>query len=248
MSTSPGFGTVPLLPGTEPLPELEVPPPGRQNRCGVLLRLLVLLPHALVLLALAVAAVPAAVAAWCGALLLGRAPEPLERFLAAFVAYEARWAASAMLLTDRLPPLLPGGPLAHPVQLRLHSGPLNRAAVLLRPLLMLPAVLVGAVVTAGWWAVSFLSWLVVLVLGRMPLPLFGASAAVLRYRMRVGAYVLLLSSAYPKRLFGDQGSVDSAIGVVRGPSGTRPLFLGASAKVLLGAFLVLGAVGWAVSP
>lgn len=245
MSTSPGYGTVPLVPGAEPLPELEVPPPGRQNRLSVLLRLLLLLPHALVLVVLAVVSVPVAVAAWCGALVIGRAPAPLERWLAGFLGYETRLSASAMLLTDRLPPFELGRPFGYPVQVRLHSSALNRLAVLLRPLLVLPAALVCALVTAGWWAVAFVTWLVVLALGRMPLPLFGASAAVLRYRMRVGAYVLLLSSAYPKRLFGDQGSVDSAIGVVRGPSGTRPLFLGASAKLLLGAFLVLGVLGWA---
>jgi hypothetical protein len=239
------FGTVPLVPGAEPLPELEVPPPGRQNRFGVLLRLLLLLPHALVLLALTVVTVPVAVLAWFGALAIGRTPEPLERWLAVYLDYATRWDAAAMLLTDRLPPLLPGAPLSHPVHLRLHSTPLNRFAVLLRPLLVLPAALLCVLATAGWWAVSVVAWLVVLILGRMPWPLYGATAAVLRYRMRVTAYVLLLTAGYPKRLFGDQGSVDSVIGVVRGTSGTRPLVLTGPSKALLAAFLLLGLLPWA---
>ncbi|MFI7005885.1 DUF4389 domain-containing protein [Streptomyces sp. NPDC050145] len=178
MSTSPGFGTVPLVPGAEPLPELEVPPPGRQNRLTVLLRLLLLLPHAVVLVVLSVVAVPVVVAAWCGALLIGRAPDRLERWLAGFLGYETRLSASAMLLTDRLPPFALERPFGYPVQVRLHSSALNRFAVLFRLLLVLPAACVCALVTAGWWAVSFVTWLVVLTLGRMPLPLrLGEDAA-----------------------------------------------------------------------
>jgi hypothetical protein len=128
-----------------------------------------------------------------------------------------------------------------------QSVHLNRPAVLFRLLLVIPAALVEVVATAGWWAVSALSWLVVLFLGRMPLPLFEATAAVLRYRMRLGAYVLLLSPAYPKRLFGDQSAPDAVVGTIAGPSATRPLFLGTGAKVLVGAFLVLGLVGGAAN-
>ncbi|MGY0017471.1 DUF4389 domain-containing protein [Streptomyces sp. cg35] len=245
MAASPRYGAVPLVPGAETLPELDIPPPGRQNRFTVLLRLLLLVPHAIVLAVLSFLTFFVAVAAWCGALLLGRVPDPLERWLAGYLGYETRLSAAAMLLTGRYPPFEFGGPSGYPVQLRLHSSALNRLAVLFRLLLVLPAAVVGGLVTAGWWAVSFLSWLVVLVLGRMPQPLFEATAAVLRFRMRVSAYVLLLTSAYPKRLFGDQGSADSVIGTVRGASATRPLFVGGTGKVLVGAFLVLGLLGWA---
>ncbi|MFJ8823956.1 DUF4389 domain-containing protein [Streptomyces sp. NPDC102467] len=245
MAASPVFGAVPPLSGAEPLPELDIPPPGRQHRLTVLLRLLLLLPHAIVLALLSVVTVFAVVAAWCATLLIGRVPEPLERWLSGYLGYETRLSAAAMLLTGRYPPFEWGSPFAYPLQLRLHSHALNRVAVLFRLPLVLPAAVVGGLVTAGWWAVSFLSWLVVLVLGRMPRPLFEATAAVLRFRMRVSAYVLLLTPSYPKRLFGDQTSTDSALGTVRSPSATRPLFVGGTGKVLVGAFLLLGLVGWA---
>ncbi|MEV3853885.1 DUF4389 domain-containing protein [Streptomyces sp. NPDC050095] len=244
-ASSPHYGAVPLIPGAEPLPELDIPAPGRQHRLTVLLRLLMLLPHAFLLALLSVATVLVLPVAWCATLLLGRVPDPLERWLAGYLGYETRLNAAAMLLTDRYPPFELSPAYGYPVQLRLHSSALNRLAVLFRLVLVVPAAVLGALAMAGWWAVSFLSWLVVLVLGRMPLPLFEASAAVLRYRMRVAAYLLLLTSSYPKRFFGDQGSVDSVIGTVSGPSATRPLFVGGTGKVLLGAFLVLGLLGWA---
>ncbi|MFH8732396.1 MULTISPECIES: DUF4389 domain-containing protein [unclassified Streptomyces] len=244
----PHYGTVPLVPGAEALPELDIPHPGRQNRLFVLVRLLLLLPHLVVLALLSVVAFFAVVAGWFAALLIGRLPDPVERYLAGFLGYDTRVNASAMLLTGRYPPFEFGEPMGYPVRVRvLRSVHLNRLAVLLRLLLVIPAALVGAIATAGWWAVSVLSWLVVLLLGRMPLPLFEATAAVLRYRMRLNAYLLLLTAAYPKRLFGDQSAPDAVVGTIAGPSATRPLFLGAGAKVLVGAFLVLGLVGGAAN-
>ncbi|MFD3564708.1 DUF4389 domain-containing protein [Streptomyces sp. NPDC058686] len=244
----PHYGTVPLIPGAESLPELDIPEPGRQNRLSVLVRLLLLLPHFVMLVALSVVTLFAAVAGWFAALLLGRLPDPVERYLAEFLGYDTRVNAAAMLLTGRCPHFELAEPMGFPVRVRvLQSVHLNRLAVLLRLLLVIPAAIVGVLATAGWWAVSVLSWLVVLFLGRMPLPLFEATAAVLRYRMRLGAYVLLLTPAYPKRLFGDQTAPDAIVGTLAGPSATRPLFLGAGAKVLVGAFLVLGLVGGAAN-
>ncbi|MYW68827.1 DUF4389 domain-containing protein [Streptomyces sp. SID8379] len=245
-ASSPHYGAVPPVPGTEPLPELDVPPPGGQNRLTVLLRLLLLLPHAVVLAFVSVVTFFVAVAAWCATLVLGRVPDPLEHWLAGFVGYETRLSASAMLLTDRYPPFqLLGEAYGYPVQVRLRPTALNRLAVFFRLLLVLPAALLAWLAMAGWWAVSLVSWLVVLVLGRMPLPLFEATAAVLRYRMRVTSYVLLLTPSYPKRLFGDQSSAESVIGVVRGPSATRPLMVSGTGRILVGAFVLLGLVTWA---
>ncbi|WP_338698568.1 DUF4389 domain-containing protein [Streptomyces sp. Q6] len=242
-SSSP-YGAVPLVPGAEPLPELDVPPPGRQSRFTVLVRLLLLLPHAVILALLSAAMLFVTAAAWCTALLFGRVPDPLERLLAEYLGYETRVNAAAMLLTDRYPPFQLTATPGYPVQVRLRSTAQNRLAVLFRLPLALPALVLGALALAGWWAVSCVTWLVVLVLGRMPQPLFEATAAVLRYRMRVAAYVLLLTSSYPKRLFGDQAAPDAVLGTVRGSSATRPLFLGGTAKVLLGAFVAAGLLGW----
>ncbi|MFD0400952.1 DUF4389 domain-containing protein [Kitasatospora sp. NPDC127121] len=86
-------------------------------------------------------------------------------------------------------------------------------------------------------------WLVVLVLvlGRMPQPLYEATVAVLRYRMRYTAYLTMLSSACPKRMFGEEPGSEP-----EGPaSATRPLDLGGVGRGLLVLFLLLGVASWA---
>ncbi|MFD7598753.1 DUF4389 domain-containing protein [Kitasatospora sp. NPDC059812] len=84
-------------------------------------------------------------------------------------------------------------------------------------------------------------WLVVLALGRMPQPLYEATVAVLRYRMRYTAYLTMLSSAYPKGMFGEEPGSEP-----EGPaSATRPLDLGGAGRGLLVLFLLLGLASWA---
>jgi len=60
---------------------------------------------------------------------------------------------------------------------------------------------------------------------------------VLRFEMRFLAYGTMLTSAYPKRIFGD-GSPQPGQAV----RGTRPLLLDGAAKALVVVFIVLGIV------
>jgi hypothetical protein len=219
------------------LPTLDIPEPGRQRRLTVLLRHLLLIPQYVVVWALSVVAFFVVVAAWFGALVLGRMPVATVGYLAGYLAYQTRVASSSMLLVDSYPPFALFLPVDHLVQVEVRPGALNRLAVFFRLLLMIPAAIVQALAVGGWTVLSFFVWLVVLVLGRMPRPLFEATAAVLRFSMRFGAYSLLLSSAYPKRLFGDG---DRPTGPV--VSATRPLVLSGAAKALLVLFLVVGLV------
>ncbi|MEV6977263.1 DUF4389 domain-containing protein [Kitasatospora sp. NPDC093806] len=227
---------------TEWLPVLDLPAPGPQNRLTVLLRILLLIPQFIVLWVLSVVAFLVAVIGWFGALVLGRLPGFAADYLATYVPYETRVTAYLMLTHDRYPPFGFQAP-GHPVQVELRPGELNRLAVLFRLILVIPAAIVQGLLYAGWWVVGWISWLVVLILGRMPQPLFEATAAILRYRMRYLAYLLMLTSAYPKGLFGEEpGSVPG------GPvSATRPLVLSGAGRGLLIVFLLLGLVSGATS-
>ncbi|MEW2414749.1 DUF4389 domain-containing protein [Streptomyces sp. NPDC046866] len=227
------------------MPELEVPPPGRQRRWTVLLRWLLLLPQLIVVALLGIAAFFVAIAGWFAALVQGRLPDGIARFLGGFLAYDTRVSASAMLLVDRYPPFSFDAP-DHPVRIELRPGALNRLAVLFRLVLLIPAAVVSTLLQYGWGAVCWVFWLITLVLGRMPQPVYGAVAAVARYRMRYLAYVMMLTPAYPKRLFGDPAPapVPQAPPAAAPPWGTRPLLLSTGSKALVVLFLVLGlAVG-----
>jgi hypothetical protein len=233
----------PPVPGVsgEILPELDLPGPDRQRRWTVLLRLLLLVPQYLVLFFLGIAGFVATVVGWFAALVLGRLPEPIAWFLGGCLVYQTRVYAYGMLLVDRYPPFAFTAP-EHPVQVALRPGELNRLAVLFRIFLLIPAAVVSSLVTSGFYAVSILIWLVTLVLGRMPEPVFGATAATARYAMRFSAYAAMLTSAYPKGLLGD----DSRL-MPQTRSATRPLLLSGSAKVLVVLFLVAGLVSSAFS-
>ncbi|MFD8717199.1 DUF4389 domain-containing protein [Streptomyces sp. NPDC059629] len=229
--------------GAEWRPALDIPAPGPQRRWTVLLRWLLLIPQYIVLFLLGIAAFFVTVAGWFAALFLGRLPDPIASFLGKYLAYETRISASSMLLVDRYPPFALTAP-DHPVQIELRPTTLNRLAVLFRLILMIPAAIISNLAATGWFAISWIFWITGIVLGRLPGPVFGATAAVARYRLRFGAYASMLTPAYPKGLLGDQPATKAEVageaGEVR--SATRPLLLDSTAKLLVWAFLVLGLV------
>ncbi|MGF0176325.1 DUF4389 domain-containing protein [Streptomyces sp. Marseille-Q5077] len=227
--------------GGEWLPVLDIPAVARQRRWTVLLRWLLLLPQFVVVWLLSIAAFFVTVVGWFAALFTGRLPDGIFRFLGSVLAYRTRVGASAMLLVDRYPPFSFSAP-DHPVQIELRATPLNRLAVFFRLILMIPAAIINNLAQAGWFAVGWVFWLIGIVLGRLPAPVFAATAAVARYQMRFTAYVTMLTPAYPKRLFGDEPVPQDAV-----RSGTRPLLLDTAAKVLVVLFLLLGLAGHVVS-
>ncbi len=54
--------------------------------------------------------------------------------------------------------------------------------------------------------VMFITWLIVLIAGRMPRTLYEAIAAGLRYYIRFTGYLFLVTATYPWGLFGDEAS------------------------------------------
>ncbi|MGW2177485.1 DUF4389 domain-containing protein [Streptomyces sp. NPDC001732] len=222
----------------ERLPVLDVIEPPRQRRLTVLLRLLLLVPHFVVLFFLDLAAVVIVVLGWFAALFLGRLPGPVFRFLAGYLGYHLRVGASSLLLVDRYPPFTLDPAPDYPARIEVAPTTLNRPAVLFRLVLMIPAAIVQGLVLSGWWTVAIVWWLITLILGRMPRPLFEATAATLRYTMRFYAYSLMLTPAYPKGFFGDD---DLSVPRQQMRSATRPLVMSGTGKALLVLFLVLGA-------
>ncbi|MFI0444736.1 DUF4389 domain-containing protein [Actinomadura sp. 6N118] len=221
--------------GTEFLPALDIDGPSEQARWTVALRIILVIPHVIVLILLSIAAFFVLIAGWFAALFLGRLPDGIARFLGGYLAWWTRVTSYGYLLLDDYPPFAMNAP-DYPVRIELRPGPLNRVAVFFRFILVIPAAIVSQVVSAGWAAASFVIWLAVLISGHAPPALFEATAAVQRYMVRYNAYSMLLTSAYPKRLFGDEGLDEPRV------SPTRPLMLGPNGRVLLIIFVVLGVV------
>jgi Domain of unknown function (DUF4389) len=220
-----------------PLPVLlGVPPePQPQNRMTVAFRLPLAIPHLIVLWALSIAAAVVAIIGWFGALFTGRLPQFAYDFLSGVTQWTARVDAYLSFLTDAYPPFA-FGDASYPVRVAIPPPePLNRLAVLFRFVLAIPAMIVAAVAAIGAWTIiAFAAWLCTLILGRLPAPLHGAYAAVVRFRARYLGYWWMLTPEYPWGLFGD-----------RDPEATWPLRTSSGAKWALAAMLVVGAGGYA---
>ena len=224
-----------------------------QRRWTVLLRPFLLLPHLLWSALLAVGTVVVLVMAWFGALFTGRVPDGLAAFLSNVLQYQTRVLGyGPLLLTDDYPRFSLGD-LGHTIAVDTAPGPLNKAAVLFRPVLMIPSVTLAFVVMLGAEVAGIVGWLVTFVLGRMPQPMLQANASVLRYVTRANAFAFMLTAEQPTSLFrGDQafrplgGGFDSPeqdVPVIPQWPYEMRVVLSRGAKRLLAAFVVLGALG-----
>ncbi|MQA95375.1 MAG: DUF4389 domain-containing protein [Streptosporangiales bacterium] len=218
------------------LPVLDIDAKERQSRLVVLFRVILVIPHIIVLWALGIVTFFVALIGWFAALFTGRLPEGIASFLTGYVAWRTRVAVYMFLLDDRYPPFAFEAP-DHPVRIEVRPGPLNRLAVFFRFILIIPAAIVAGITAAGWGVCALVFWLIILIMGRVPGPIFGSTAAVARYQLRESAYWLLLTSAYPKRLFGDESTFEA--GRPRA-SATQPLLLSNGARFLLVLYIVLG--------
>jgi Domain of unknown function (DUF4389) len=220
--------------------------PAPQSRLTVLIRALMVIPHIVVLWALAIAAYVVVIIGWFGALFTGRLPGFAAEFLTGFVRWQARVFGYAILLTDVYPPFTLED-ADYPIRVAVRPGRLNRLAVLFRFFLLIPAWIVASVVSYGAFTlVQFVSWLIVLITGQMPDALYQALAAALRYQLRVSGFTFMLTTAYPSGLYGDQVVAWPQPGYGQPPVvtgfGSWWLVLSSKARTLVTAFIVLGVV------
>lgn len=183
----------------EPPPEhpvrLQLDDDGRRSRLTVFFRVLLAIPHLVWLSFWGYAIWLAAFIGWIAALAIGRLPDPLHRFSAAYVSYQAQVYAYLFLIANPFP-----GFVAEPYPLFVTIDPPVRQSRLLtffRLLLALPALLIATLLTYVLIVISFLGWFASLATGRMPLGLRNAGAAAIRYLSQTYAYVLLLTPRYP---------------------------------------------------
>ena len=183
--------------------------PGRQRRVTVLFRLLLVIPHYVVLYALGIAVGIVAVICWFAALFTGRLPDGLADFLVGWLRWSTRVFAYVGLLTDQYPPFTLTD-ADYPVRVSAAPGRLNRLAVLFRIILALPVAILVGILWSGVLLAGLVIWLIVLITGTMPGPTYQAVAAVVRFGARFYGYFYLMSGTYPGGLFGDPADADAA--------------------------------------
>jgi hypothetical protein len=102
----------------------------------------------------------------------------------------------AALLRDEYPPFGEG---AYPAALELEppAGPRDRLTVGFRLLLVLPHILALWVLGVAWALSTFVAWCSILLTREYPKSLYTFGVGMLRWNLRVEAYLLLLRDEYP---------------------------------------------------
>lgn len=166
-------------------------------RLLVLFRFPLVFPHLLWLTLWSALVLLAAVLAWLIALVLGRVPVFLHRFMAAFL--RATTHVSAFLyVVGRSFPGFVGREGSYPIDLTIApAARQRRLGVFFRLVLALPAFVLASAYGGVTVVAAVLGWLAALVTGRIPGGVRDLGAVALRYQAQVTAYMLLLTSRYP---------------------------------------------------
>ena len=144
-----------------------------------------------------IAVVFAVFAAWVVALVTGRVPDSLHRFLAAYVRYATHLVAFVYLIGRRFPGFT-GRAGSYGIDLEIDPPTAqSRWKTLFRFFLSLPALILASALGGVALVIAFLAWWYALVTGRMPEGMRNLGAACLRYSAQTYAYTLLVTSHYP---------------------------------------------------
>jgi hypothetical protein len=196
-------------PSSEPAlaePYSELPPhpvriavqdPLERSRLTVFFRLLLAIPHFIWLSLWTIAIVFAVFLAWVVALVTGRVPDFLHRFIAAYVRYAMHVSAFVTLVGGRFPGFV-GRQGSYGIDVQIDAPHRqSRWVTLFRLFLAIPAIAVSGALSGALFVLAFLGWWYALVTGRMPEGLRNLGAVCLRYQAQVDAYLFLLTSRYP---------------------------------------------------
>jgi hypothetical protein len=165
---------------------------------------LLAIPQLLIVAALRYAAQLLAVVSWFIILFTGRLPAELANFQVMYLRYYLRTSVFAAFLSEDYPPfgfaMTPVDPGDDPrvqVAVAPQLAQRNRVTVGFRFILVIPQLIVLAALTIAAWVVLLIAFFAVLFTGRWPAALRDFTLGVLRWWLRVDAYLLLLTDQYP---------------------------------------------------
>ena len=137
-----------------------------------------------------------AIISWFTIVLTGTHIVGIRQFTTFFMRWRVRAIAYLMLLEDAYPPF---GDDQYPAAVEVvdPAGPRDRVSVGFRLILAIPHFIVLFFLVCAWWVTAFVSWLLILITGDYPQGLYNFGASVLRWLIRVEAYMLLMVDEYP---------------------------------------------------
>jgi hypothetical protein len=167
----------------------------RRSRLTVFFRLVLAIPHFIVLYVFGIVIEVVLFVAWIVALFLGRLPDGLHNFMAAYLRYLTRVSAYVLLLADPWPPFSSS---PYPIDVRVDPPvQQNRLTILVRLLLAIPAGIISAVFRIVNTLLAIFGWFYCLAVGRMHEGMRNLSAWMLGYEVQTYGYAFLLTGRYP---------------------------------------------------
>jgi len=181
--------------------QLAVDGPAPQRRLTVLFRILMVLPHAVVIALLGIVAAVIYVVSWFAILFTGTYPAGMMNFMVGFMHWSTRFTGYALLLTDRYPPFALGAQDSYPVRLSLEGQLNNRNRLTtfwpVRLIMAIPHLIILYVLQYVASVVALIAWVIALITGTVPAGLHNFLAGYLRWSARANAYVYNLVDEYP---------------------------------------------------
>jgi hypothetical protein len=137
-----------------------------------------------------------AVVNWCGLLFVGAEAPGARQSILFYLRWRTRALAYMALFVDRYPPFGEG---AYPASIDIApiTQPRDRLSIAVRPLLAIPHVIALAFLVIAWFVITVVAWCAIVFTGRYPQGAYPFAFGVMRWALRVEAYLLLIVDDYP---------------------------------------------------
>jgi hypothetical protein len=177
----------------------EADPPAPQSRLTVLFRLILALPHLIIVSILGYAIAVVTLIAWVAILITGKYPQGLLSFAVNVQHWGSRSNGYMYLLTGAYPPFALGPDTSYPVRMT-GEGVVegrNRLTVFFRIFMIIPHLIVLAILGVVAAVVWVIAWIAALITGSVPAGMHNFMEGVLRWTTRVTNYAYLFNDEYP---------------------------------------------------
>jgi hypothetical protein len=170
----------------------------QRSRLSTFFRIILAIPHFIVLYVWGIVAFIAVVVAWFALLFTGRYPGGLYDFVAGYLRYSTAVYGYTALLTDEYPPFS-SDTSNYSVQLRVPppKAEYNRLKVLFRILLAIPVAIILYAMQIVWQIGALIAWFAIVILGKQPKGLQDMIVLGLSYQQRAYAYLFLITEDWP---------------------------------------------------
>jgi hypothetical protein len=176
----------------------DVPYTEARNRGTTAIRIIMVIPHAILLSLWQTVIRFASVVQWVMVVFTGKRNKAIWDFTYAEEGYASRVGSYAVLLHDVFPAFLTEqGSVPSSYSLD-YPETADRLSVGLRIIYAIPAFLLLIIVAIGAFFVAVVSWFTIVITGNHPRGMFDFLLKFQRYALQTTAYLFLLTDSYPK--------------------------------------------------